>query len=336
MGSSELTFENGDLMAGANRKPWLTASQQIEHLKLRGVHFSLMSEDDARAYLEKNNNYFRLRAYRLGFPAVEEGTRKGEYANLDFKMLVDLSIVDMLLRYEMLPLTLDVEHFAKVKLLKRIETEGEDGYAVVSDLISSYDYTKSDGPLRNSLKDEILRAKNSPYTGGLIAKYNDFGFPAWAFVEVISFGSFLYFYKFCANRFGDREMLNEFYIFQAVKSLRNACAHNNCVLNNLSSGKPIYQPRHDVMQELSGISGIGPGQRRSKMSNDRMQQIVTTLYAHRKLASKGVSEHRADSLAVFVGRMNRHVDYYRGNLQVSTGFEFLAKVIDAWFPVHAD
>lgn len=39
-------------------------------------------------------------------------------------MLVDLSIVDMLLRYEMLPLTLDVEHFAKVKLLKRIETEG--------------------------------------------------------------------------------------------------------------------------------------------------------------------------------------------------------------------
>ena len=71
-------------------------------------------------------------AYRLGFPKVEEGTRKGEYANLDFRMLVDLSIVDMLLRYEMLPLTLDVEHFAKVKLLKRIETEGEDGYSIVS------------------------------------------------------------------------------------------------------------------------------------------------------------------------------------------------------------
>lgn len=86
--------------------------EQIDHLKSRGVHFSLMSEDDARSYLEKNSNYFRLRAYRLGFPKVE-GARKGEYANLDFKMLVDLSIVDMLLRYEMLPLTLDVEHFAR-------------------------------------------------------------------------------------------------------------------------------------------------------------------------------------------------------------------------------
>ena len=323
-------------MADANRKPWLTASQQIDHLKSRGVHFSLMSEDDARAYLEKNNNYFRLRAYRLGFPKVEEGVRKGEYANLDFKMLVDLSIVDMLLRYEMLPLTLDVEHFAKVKLLKRIETEGEDGYAVVSDFISSYDGAKPDGTLCNSLKDEILRCKNSPYTGGLIAKYTDFDFPAWAFIEVVSFGTFLYFYKFCANRFGDREMLKEFYILQAVKSLRNACAHNSCILNNLRADRPQFKPSYVVTRELSTVAGIGLDQRKSKMSNDRMQQIVTTLYAHRKLASEGVSEHRAKSLSVFVQRMNRHVDYYRGNLQVSTGFDFLTKVISAWFPVNVD
>ena len=142
-------------------------------------------------------------------------------------MLVNLSIVDVLLRYEMLPLTLDVERFAKVKPLKRIETGG--GYVVVSDYISSCDGTKPDGTPRNSLKDEILRAKNSPYTGGLIAKYNDFGFPAWAFIEVISFGLFLYFYKYCANRFVDREMLKRFYILQAVKLLRNACAHNSCI-----------------------------------------------------------------------------------------------------------
>lgn len=62
-----------------------------------------MSEGDAVAYLSRNNNFFRLRSYRTNFPKVEEGSRKGQYANLDFKMLVDLSIVDMLLRYEMLP-----------------------------------------------------------------------------------------------------------------------------------------------------------------------------------------------------------------------------------------
>ena len=85
-------------MSDANRKPWLTASEQIDHLKSRGVHFSLMSEDVARAYLEKNSNYFRLRAYQLGFPKVEEGARKGECANLDFKMLVDLSTCSFVMK----------------------------------------------------------------------------------------------------------------------------------------------------------------------------------------------------------------------------------------------
>lgn len=170
----------------------------------------------------------------------------------------------------------------------------------------------------------------------MIARYADFDFPAWAFVEVISFGSFLYFYKFCANRFDDREMLKEFYILQAVKSLRNACAHNSCILNNLRADRPQFKPSYVVTRELSTIAGIGLDQRKSKMSNDRIQQIVTTLYARRKLASQGVSEHRAKSLRVFVQRMNKHVDYYQGNLQVSTGFEFLTKVISAWFPVDAD
>lgn len=158
----------------------------------------------------------------------------------------------------------------------------------------------------------------------------------WAFIEVISFGSFLYFYKYCANRFVDREMLKEFHILQAVKSLRNACAHNSCILNNLRADRPLFKPSYVVTRELSTITGIGLDQRKSKMSNDRMQQIVTTLYAHRKLASQGVLEHRAKSLSAFVQRMNKHIDYYQGNLQVSTGFEFLTKVIYAWFPMSVD
>ena len=244
-------------MAGAISKPWLTASEQVSHLKSKGVRFSLMSEADAKGYLEKNSNYFRLRSYRLGFPKVEEGPRKGEYANLDFKMLVDLSIVDMLLRYEMLPLTLDIEHFAKVALLKRIELEGEDGYSIVTDFIASYDEKQRNGSTKNRLKNEICQGENSPYTGGLISRYGDFAYPAWAFVEVISFGSFLYFYKFCADRFNDQEMKDAFYLLQAVKSLRNACAHNNCILNDMGAGSPRDKSRYVVRRKLSTILGIG-------------------------------------------------------------------------------
>lgn len=54
-------------MTDANRKPWLTASEQIDHLKSRGVHFSLMSEDDARASWRRTATIFACALIDLGF-----------------------------------------------------------------------------------------------------------------------------------------------------------------------------------------------------------------------------------------------------------------------------
>ena len=39
----------------------------------------------------------------------------------------------------------------------------------------------------------------------------------WVFLELTSFGSFNHFYKFCADRFGDRKMVDDFYLLQRVK-----------------------------------------------------------------------------------------------------------------------
>ena len=324
-----------DIEKKSKRKAWLTPVEQVAHLKSKGVRFDLISEADSVRYLTENSNYFRLRSYRTGFAKVDEGKRAGEYARLDFKMLVDLSIIDMLLRYEMLPMTLDVEHFAKVTLLGKIEASGEDGYAVVEDFLESYDWTGDDGKVHNATKDEISRGKSSPYAKCLIAKYPDFDYPAWAFMEVITFGTFAYFYKFCAERFGDQDMTDDFYLLQSVKGLRNACAHNNCIINDMTAGKPRHRARYAVMEALGGVDGVGAGQRRSKMSNERFQQIVTTLYMHERLASSGIHEHKCAELAEFVERMNCHLDYYAGNYQVISGFDFLTKVIGAWFPVEA-
>ncbi len=168
------------------RKPWLTANEQVNHLKTKGVRFDLISEDDAVSYLTKNNNYFRLRSYRTGFPKVADGKRCGEYVNLDFKMLVDLSIVDMLLRKALLPLAIDVEHFAKVSLLGAIEDAGEDGYDIVEDFLRE----------NPTVQRDIYHGRSSAYIEGLLNRYSRPDFPAWAFMEVISFGSFCHFYHF--------------------------------------------------------------------------------------------------------------------------------------------
>ena len=315
------------------RKRWLTPAEQVDHMSAKGIRFELMTCEDAILYLEKNNNYFRLRSYRKNFAKVEEGSRKGEYANLDFKMLVDMSIVDMILRSEMLILTLDIEHFAKVRLLSRIEDAGEDGYAVVSDYLRSRDEKRSDGTVVNLTKAEISRGSSSPYVSGLLVKYPDFEFPAWAFMEVISFGTFCHFYRFCGQRFEDKEMGRGFYLLMSAKELRNACAHNSCILNDLSPDESGPSLGFAVSKALGRVPGVGKNQRQNKMRNPRLRQIATTLYLHKELASEGVRTNRTQSLHSFTSRMLKHVDYYEATaMQIASTFSFLSAVVDAWFP----
>ncbi len=80
------------------RKPMLTAKQQVEHLKSRGVRFELCSEGDAVEYLSDANNYLRAAAYRKLYFRQVDGDNPGDYVNLDFEDLVELSSIDRRLR----------------------------------------------------------------------------------------------------------------------------------------------------------------------------------------------------------------------------------------------
>ena len=222
------------------RKPWLTPSQQVAHLKSEGVGFRICSERDAEEYLKSSNNYFRLKSYRANFARVEGGPNDGKYIGLDFGMLTDLSIIDMRLRNEMLPITLDVEHFSKVRLLGKMEERRADGYKIVRDFLQQQD------DLGTHPYDEIDKGKSSPYTSGLVERRPDYDFPAWELIEVISFGRFIHFYKFCADKFDNRRMRNDFYMLQSVKGLRNGCADNTTTASSTTLGRGRRRTRHEA------------------------------------------------------------------------------------------
>lgn len=316
----------------STRKPWLTPAEQVQHLKSKGVRFNLMPEAEAERYLRENNNYFRLRSYRVRFPKHEGGPNDGKYTNLDFAMLVDVAIIDMHLRDILLPMTLDIEHFSKVRLLDAMEKHHEDGYQVVQDFVALSDYTDNAGNARNHLLEEIGRGITSPYTQGLIQRHPTGDYPAWELLEVISFGSFIQFWRFCSDRYSDSSMLEDFYMLQSVKGLRNACAHNNCILNDMGSSTPAYRANNQVAQGLASI-GVGRAMRRTKLSNDRFIQIATTLYMHQRIASDGVKANRGVRLRELVQRTKRHEDYYRQLVgPASSGLMFITKMVEGWYP----
>lgn len=307
-------------------KPKLSVDEQIEHLKSKGVLFNIMDEEKAKDYLKRHNNYFKLTAYRKNYPKHPDGENKDKYIRLEFAYLVDVAIADMKLRYQIVHMALDIEHHVKLQLLQKIDGSDEDGYQIVKDFIDSLLENQ-----KNGLLSEISRNENNIYCGDIINKY-DPDYPIWAFVEIIPFGRVISFYGFCAERFQDKKMKNTYYQLLTCKEIRNAAAHSNCVLNDLKSGTAKHSTSNEVTKELAKIKAISKGFRNVKMSNGRIQQIVTLFYVHKKLVvSKGIRKNEYVGLTKVIDRMFQNEDYYKENDVIKGTFNFLKLVVDNWF-----
>ena len=171
---------------------FLTAKEQVKQSEGKGVQFNDFSKTNAIRYLEENNNYFKLRAFRKNYIKGEDG----KYLHLDFADLVDLAIIDNRLRAILLEMAISIEHFSKVHLLKVLQKSESNGTQVVTDYVNQL--TPS---FRETLESELDKNKNSLYCGNLYKKYlgNKIYCPVWVFVEMVSFGQYFPFTKFAAS-----------------------------------------------------------------------------------------------------------------------------------------
>ena len=307
-------------------KPKLSLDGQIEHLKEKGVLFNIMDEAEARDYLGQHNNYFKLTAYRKNYDKHPAGENKDKYINLEFAYLVDIAVIDMQLRYRIVHMALDLEHHTKLQLLRKMDEYNEDGYQVVQDYIDSLDEKQ-----RIIFDSEINRNKGNIYCGDIIAKYEG-AFPIWAFIEIVPFGRLVAFYGFCADRFSDKSMKDTFYRLLTCKEIRNASAHSNCILNNLKAKTAAHSTNAEVTSELMKIKGMNTNFRKNRMSNARIQQVVTLLYTHKDMVeSEGIKWSESEELKKIMERVDKNYDYYNTNPMIKGTFDFLKLVVDSWF-----
>lgn len=313
-------------------KPKLSAEQLVAKMKNeKGITFEHMSEEDAVDFLKKKNNYYRLAAYRKNYDKRLNGENKGTYIGLDFAYLVDLSIIDMHLRNMIFQMCLDVEHDLKVQLLNDITANpDEDGYDIIISFISDNEF----------LKEEIYKKRFSTYVGDLINKFFtfethknannkdiiddvDIRCPIWAFVEIISFGTFinLYDYYYDLNAPVQKQLLNP------IKSLRNACAHNNCIINNLRRG--TTRPTRKVSQFVSSIPDIRSDARRKYLSSQPIFEFCSLLFVYDSVVSENIKKHRYTELSSLISeRMLKHSDYYSNQQLLSSAYDFIRKITE--------
>lgn len=293
-----------------------TSQELIEHMKSKGVKFNIVDESTAKIFLENNNYYMKLSAYRENYEKGNSGCNNDKYINLEFAYLQELSTIDMHLRYLILQMCLDIEHSIKVKLLNDIENnDSEDGYNIIRLFINA----------NPRCCENIKRHKSSDYCKDLIEKYYPY-FPAWVFVELISFSDLVQLYNFYSNQYPNRLINGD--LLYAVRDLRNAAAHSNCLINKLRKGN--NKPSVKIVKFVASNKQIGKSMRTSKLSNTFLYDFVTLLYVYNDfVASAKMKDLRLEEVKKFLStRVVRNRQYFVNNNTLTTAYNFIKKIVD--------
>ena len=325
-------------MSNIEEKPVLSSAQLIQKMKdEKGITFCIVSKKEAEEYLFNINNFLRTASYRKNYQKYQKGSNEGKYINLDFAYLKELSTIDMHFRMEIIHLCIDIEHDLKVKILQEVEKSNIDGYSVVREFLA-----KNEGIVKKiaancsspftcnliqkyfTIEEEIEPIKNKKVN--IISKYDDC--PIWVFLELITFGDLIYFYTFFCEQMEIRPIISKS-LLHLVKNLRNGCAHNNCILANLSAETSKTPP--EISRAVSGIK-IAKDQRRKKLTCRPVLEFVTLLYVYDKLVSKKVKQKGFEKLyQLFTSRMLHNKEYFKNNELIKSTYDFSIKTLSFFY-----
>lgn len=290
----------------------LETEELVETLKDKGITFNLCSEEDAIKFLNQHNYYVKLTAYKTNFPK-----HNNKYVGLDFMALKDLSTIDMYLKQWILNASLSVEHSLKVNLLKDIQERNIDEFDIVSNYLNKYP----------KILDEIEFRRETSYVKNLLAKYAHPIYPIWVYLEVIPFGEFVNFYKYYCNEYSCGEFSSD--LLYNVRNIRNASAHNNCVIHDLVNKNGYY--KNELVNMLDSLL---PNTRRrtiqDRLKNNSVQDFISLLIAvDIVIKSDELKSYYLKSIKkLFDGRMIRDAYLYKSSPALNQMYEFCKEVVD--------
>ena len=298
------------------KEPKLTVPQIIDYCKNDlGITFNIMDEQTAQEFLQKNNYFFRLKQYT---EICTEKTKSGKYQYLDFGHLVELSTIDMFLRKLLLKMTIDLEHYLKVNLVNDCQTNpDDDGYGVVKAFFEKEPYIQKTVEKGNNF---------SCYSGMDIDQC--LAYPAvWNVVELLGFHDFTYFYSFYYEYF---HLKSEFKShIDSIRRIRNAAAHNSCMLCNFKPGKYPFDP--EISFELAGANlGVSPGTITANLKIPLINDFAVMLSVYTRLITSPMVKQKTfeEIKDFFDTRMVYHKDYFEKFTNIKNAYTFARKLLD--------
>lgn len=288
-------------------------------MESKNITFDGMSKTKAKKVLEESNYYFKLTAYRKNF----HKNPSGKYIKLDFNYLVDLSTIDMRLRYIVLQMSLDIEHALKNMILNDIaKDKNEDGYQVVADFLAheSIQLNKYMHPMK----------EESHYNNGLYKSYSD-DCPIWVLFEIIPFGGLVKFLEFYYIRKNKPKKYKDLYsTLRYVKNVRNSAAHSNPILMDVVHAGQIDGDIIPTLTNFVKNVGISKVTWKKRLTNRKVHDLTALLYVHKiYVKSKGMRAARySDLLELVHNRCPRLKNEYAHHPQLVSVYNYFVKLVD--------
>ena len=323
-------------------KPMIKISEMVPYLKNKNIKFELMTEIEAEEYLKNNNNYYNLTSYKNNFERYFiNGNFVDKFIDLDFAYLKDLAIIDHRVRLVLFKMIIDIEHYLKVRILNLIEKiDEEDGYKIVNMFLEK-DY--NDDKFPKKVHNSIFKKIGSEYYQKIFSKYDLDkdkkleNIPIWEFLEIITFGELVNFYEFFSKYYQLEKEIKNVFILREIVKLRNAVAHNSCVLCDLNQKDNNYAPDFKIVNFLNNC-GIGKETRNNKLSNSRIRQMTYTLYMFNEMVTSiGVRKNVAEDInKLFYERIIKHKEYYNNNELLKSIYTYFDKIIKKEYNINVD
>lgn len=317
-----------------NLRPMMHIDEMVPYLKQKNIKFEKISEERAEKYLRDNNNYYNITSYKHNFERyLFDGKFVDKYIDLDFAYLKDMAIIDHRVRLILFKMIIDIEHYLKIKILNTIETiDEEDGYRIVN-LYLEKDFNDERFPKR--VHNSIFKKVGNEYYQKIFSKYDVDkdkkleNIPIWEFLEIITFGELVNFYDFFTKEYNLVDENRDVYILRDIVKLRNAVAHNTCVLSELNKKDNEYPPAYKVVQYLKSCN-IGKEKRDNKLGNSRIRQITYTLYMFNEIVtSDGIKKNiKKEINELFFDRIIHHKEYYNNNELLKSIYSYFKKIIE--------
>ena len=313
-------------------RPMMAISDMASYMKSKNIKFEKCSDKEAEVYLRENNNYYNVTSYKNNFVKYQFGGQQGKYIDLDFAYLKDLSIIDYRTRLVLFKMIIDIEHYLKIRILNTIEEiSEEDGYKIVN-LYLEKDFNDTERPKR--VHESIRKKVTNEYYQKIFSKYDIDkdtkieNIPIWEFLEIITFGELINFFDFF-TKYYNLEDNKYIFILREINKLRNAVAHNSCVLCDLDKKDNFHRADTLVINYLKDCK-IGKENRNTKLSNSRIRQITYTLYMFNIIiSSEGVKNNlKHDITKLFYGRIILNAKYYNNNGLLKSIYNYFDKIIE--------